>query len=361
MMTDSVPSPTNLQTDPTRQEVSSSESGAPFSPVPAPPKQAPLEESLTKLFIGPNGIRAGWRLLIFVVIWGALVAAAVALATRGHRANPQLTALTTLRDEGVAALVTLLAMWIMAKIEARSIADYGLPAREAFRDKFCIGLLIGFGAITILLGSLRAAHVFYFGSVALQGTQVLKYAALWGLAFLCVGFFEETFFRGYVLFTLTTGMTFWPAAVVLSGLFGYIHHSNPGESWMGAFNAGLFGVLICLLIRRTGNLWLPIGFHAAWDWGETYFYGVADSGLVAPGHLFNSKLLLQPAWLSGGTVGPEGSWLCTILLALLFIVFAAALRQVKYPNEAAILDPRKKKAPPAPSILGIQESPTAQV
>jgi len=120
-------------------------------------------------------------------------------------------------------------------------------------------------------------------------------------------------------------------AAVLSLLFGYVHHGNSGESWLGAFAAGIVGLLFCLLLRRTGDLWMPIGFHAAWDWGETYFYSVPDSGLVAPGHLLNSTLA-GPRWLSGGSVGPEASWLCLLLLVFLWCIFPTWLREVKLPE-----------------------------
>jgi uncharacterized protein len=360
LMTD-IPSSHEPEADRTPEVIPQPETGA---TVPVEPKQAPLEEYVTKAFVGRNGIRAGWRLLIFVCLFGGLFAlfGAIIIALNHHKIPgvDELTPRSAILSEGFQLVCVLLASWIMSKIEARTMADYGLPARQAFGGKFWIGLPIGFASITILLVALRTAHVFYFGTIGLQGTQILKYAGLWGLAFLCVGFFEELFFRGYALFTVTTGTTFWPAAVLLSGVFGYVHHSNQGESWVGAFNAGLFGFVLCLIIRRTGNLWMPIGFHAAWDWAETYFYGVADSGLVARGHLYNSKLLLQPAWLSGGTVGPEGSWLCTILLVLLFIVFAATLRQVNYPNEAAIPDPRKKKVSSS-RLFPAEENPPAQV
>ena len=73
----------------------------------------------------------------------------------------------------------------------------------------------------------------------------------------------------------------------------------------------------------------------AFDWGETYFYGVANSGQVLPGHLLNSSSA-GLWWLSGGTVGPEGSMLCTIVLVVVWLVCAAWLREVRYPKEASL-------------------------
>jgi uncharacterized protein len=330
---------------------------APAAPVPPQTKQADLEETVTKAFVGPNGIRAGWRLLIFLLILGALLAGAGATATLFTKGKPPIVPFNApgvAISEGILFFCVLLASWIMAKIEGRRVADYGLPAREAFGKKFWQGILIGFASITALLVVMRLGRVFYFGTIALHRAEIVKYAALWGIAFLMVGFLEEFLTRGYALFTGATGITFWPAAILSSMLFGYIHHGNSGENWLGAFNAGAVGFLFCLMLRRTGNLWMAIGFHTAWDWGETYFYGVADSGQVAPGHLLNPSFS-GPAWLTGGTVGPEGSWLCLGLIVILWVIFATCFPEVKYPNPAAIPDPRRREREPLSILAAPQQ------
>ncbi len=338
------------------------EPAAPLPPEPKPTAMEKPQEMVAKVFVGPNGIRAGWRLLLFLGIIGAIYFATEWLATYGtYGAAPeaQIDAVTIGIGEGISFAVVFAISWMMARIEGRRIADYGLPANQAFRGKFCVGALIGFASITVLLAAMRLLGGFHFGTLALHGTEAAKYAALWGLAFLMVAFLEEFFFRGYALFTATTGITFWPAAILSCCAFGYVHHTNPGENWLGAFNAGAVGFLFCVILRRTGSLWMAIGFHAAWDWGETYFYGVPDSGLVAPGHLFNPSFS-GPAWLTGGSVGPEGSWLCLALLAILCVIFAACFPEAKYPNSAAIPDPRRRKLDPL-SILGdpSSQSPAA--
>jgi len=141
--------------------------------------------------------------------------------------------------------------------------------------------------------------------------------------FLLVGLYEEFLLRGYSQFTLARGIGFWPAAVVLSCTFGLVHLSNGGEQWMGLLSAALIGFFFCLTLRRTGNLWFAVGFHAAWDWGQSFFYSVPDSGTLAPGHLMSSTLH-GPQWLSGGSVGPEGSVLCFVLMAVVWIAFDRA-------------------------------------
>ena len=84
---------------------------------------------------------------------------------------------------------------------------------------------------------------------------------------------------------------------------------------MGALSVFVIGMFFCFTLRRTGNLWFPIGMHAAWDWGETYFYGVADSGLKPIGNLLASTSRGNH-WISGGSVGPEGSIFALVVLAI---------------------------------------------
>jgi len=298
-------------------------------------------------FYGPSGLRAGWRLLIFFAIVTALFKGENWMI---HKYLPGLDQIANfLVFELSSFLTSLLVSWLMARIEGRKLADYGLPWRNMFRSQFWVGAAIGFSSLTFLLTVLRLCGAFYFGTLALHGAEILQWAFLFGLVFILVALKEEFSLRGYALFTLTTGIGFWPAAIVSSASFGYGHLGNSGENWFGAFQAGAFGMLACLLLRRTGNLWLPIGFHAAWDWGQTYFYGVPDSGIVVPGHLLNPKFL-GPVWLTGGSVGPEGSGLCLALLIALWFVFAALFRDVKYPDPAAISDPRNSHLRPAAAL-----------
>ncbi len=317
------------------------------APAPEPPPEPP-QSWARFVFWGPNGLRAGWRLLIFILILSAISGGLfLALRPFGQRhpapTKPVFSVEMILPREALAALVLLLATFLMTKIEGRTFADYGLPWRKAFQARFREGMAWGFGAITAVLVALRMLGCFSFGTVALHGADLAKYAASWGMTFLLVGFFEEAFLRGYVLFTLTTGIGFWPSAMLLSAAFGGLHIQNSGETLVGATGAGLFGLLACLMLRRTGDLWLAIGFHAAWDWGQTFFYGVPDSGLVAPGHFLNSSFH-GSKWLTGGTVGPEGSVLTLAALAACWLIFSRRFPDAQYPDPAALRDPRRRSS-----------------
>lgn len=274
---------------------------------------------LRRIFYGPSELRAGWRLLIFLTII-FLCTGFANLAIR-RLFPPVGRDVQFIVREIEDFFIFLLGSWIMGRIERRTIADYGLPWRLMFRLQFWQGALIGLASITGLLLILRALGVFQFGGLALRGADITKWAVIYALVFLLVALREEFRARGYALLTLGKGIGFWPAAVLSSAYFGYSHIGNSGEDWIGLFNAGAFGLLLCFLLRRTGNLWMPIGFHLAFDWGETYFYGVPDSGQVAPGHLLNASSS-GPAWLSGGSVGPEGSVICTLLIVVVWLICA---------------------------------------
>jgi uncharacterized protein len=118
------------------------------------------------------------------------------------------------------------------------------------------------------------------------------------------------------------GSSFWQAAWVTSTLFGFFHLGNKGENWMGIFAAAAIGFVFCVSIRVTGSAWWAIGCHAAWDWGETYFYGAIDSGNVATGHYLTVTPAGSAFW-SGGADGPEGSVLVVVIIVLLLVALVA--------------------------------------
>jgi len=296
-----------------------------------PGSSSPRPSAIERVFRGPNGIRAGWRLLIYLVI-AIIVVVVLSPVARALGLRPEngLGPRSALLGEGLPFFALLLAAAVMARIEKRSFREYGLPGRGAFGARFWLGVVWGFIALTALLLLIRADHGFAFGSLALHGRPLAYYAAVWGLAFLLVGFFEEFLMRGYALFTLSTGMRFWPSAFLLSALFGAGHLGNRGESWIGAAAAALIGLFFCFTVRRTGTLWFAVGMHAMWDYSESFIYSVPDSGAMVTGHLLNSSFH-GPDWLTGGSVGPEGSWLVFAVIAALFVIFDRLYREVRFP------------------------------
>ena len=299
---------------------SKTESGAPPSNAqPEPAFSAAMQPSYARtLFFGPAGLRPGWGFVFYVTMFYLLQRWVAPLAwSRNLGASGLWSSMLEEFGMFVAAVIPSL---ILARVEGRSWDAYGLRPKQAFGKLFWLGVVWGFAGITVLMLTLSGLHVFAFGHIVLHGLRLARFAAFWALMFLLVGLFEEFLLRGYTQFTLARGIGFWPTALALSCTFGLIHLRNGGEQWPGLLAAAFIGLFFCLTLRRTGNLWFAIGFHAAWDWGETFFYSVPDSGMVSPGHLLSSSLHGSP-WLSGGTVGPEGSAFCFVVIALSWIAF----------------------------------------
>jgi len=292
-----------------------------------PPRKRFAGERL--IFDGEH-VRAEWKVLAYFAFWWITMYGMMWL---GVSLFPEPIHGPTLLwremyQEFAMALGAVLPAIVMGRFEGRSIKDFGLPPRQAFGKLFWEGAVWGLATITLLLVTLRLVHAFYFGHVVLHGVRVLRFAAFWAVYFVLVGIFEEFLLRGYALLTLARAWGFWPAAVAMSLAFGAIHLHNPGETWIGLVGVVVIGMFFCLTLYRTGNLWFAVGFHAFWDWGQTFLYSVPDSGTVEPGHL------MRPAfrgsdWLTGGSVGPEASAVCFLIISGAGLAFARRYRDMK--------------------------------
>ncbi len=293
------------------------------------------EQDIRWIFFGKSGIRAGWGIALFVltIIASAYCVSGVVgfLLNPAHDANiAPMSPRAGLVFESIQLLVIVIATVVLALVERKSLFAYGFQgAHRALR--FFSGLFWGFIAISALVFVLFESGFLAFDGQSLHGMSILKYAVEWGLVFLLVGLCEESLLRGYLQFTFTRGVGFWWGALLLSFFFGFGHHGNPGESPVGLFAAGAIGLVFCLSIWYTGSLWWAVGFHAAWDWGESYFYGTRDSGLIARGHLFAEHPLGKLLW-SGGLTGPEGSlYIIPLVLIVALCMWAWWGRRVHSP------------------------------
>jgi len=213
---------------------------------------------------------------------------------------------SVLLSEFVDFAASYAAAFLMARLERRSVNVYGLSIRQAFGRFFWLGILLGLGEVSLLMALITAFGGYSFGNLAVHGARLLGWGLVWAVAFVFVGLAEEFLFRGYTQYTLARGIGFWPAALALSLVFGVAHQWNPGEGTMGLLNIVVTGAVFAFALRRTGNLWLAVGWHASFDFGETFLFSVPNSGLVMEHHLSNAALH-GSVWLTGGTAGPEGS------------------------------------------------------
>jgi len=303
-------------------------------PVVAQPHRGLLE----KVFLNDEGLRAGFRLLLYGLFW-VTFSYALQFATVGFFGFPAdpFSPRSFLRQELLSFMAAIGAAVLMGKVERRPMDLYGLPWSRGFGKLFWQGWLLGLVEVTLLIGFIAAFGGYSFGSFSLHGLEAARWGALWFVAFVSVGLSEEYLFRGYTQYTLAQGMGFWPAAVLLSTLFGAVHLRNPGESYVGAAGVVATGLVFAFALRRTGNLWLAVGWHASFDFGETFLYSVPDSGMLLERHL-SSATLHGATWLTGGTVGPEGSVFSFLTMGILALVI-----HILYP--AREIEPAQEERP----------------
>jgi uncharacterized protein len=217
-------------------------------------------------------------------------------------------------------VVVYLAALLLAGMERLPVGTYGLPMARPAPRRFLQGCALGLVEVSSLMGLIALFGGYSFGDLAIHGSDILRWSLAWAAIFLCVGLFEEFAFRGYALHKLAESVGFWPAAILFAVSFGFVHSFNPGEGLAGEVGVAAIALIFAFTLRRTGTLWLAVGWHAAFDFGETFVFSVPDSGSVFPGHLANSTLH-GPAWLTGGNAGPEASVFSFVTMAALTLAF----------------------------------------
>lgn len=331
----------------------------PLIPALATPSFAGGERPDTDILRGPYGLRAGWGILLFFLLAALLgvilfvgfykgtgqlaefqregqqarAAETHAKAVHQPYTAPPARLAYTLMAEVAEAGAVLLAAFALAWLEKRRFGVYGLETRR-IRD-LAPGALCGLLAISLLIAVLWGLHLLVFDGPMLRGSSALRYGAGWLAVFALVGIFEEFFFRGYIQFTLMRGLlglgarlapahaqraAFWMAALVWSVLFSMTHLTNAGEDPMGIVMVFAAGILFSYALWRTGSLWWGVGFHMTWDWGQSFLFGVPDSGMLSAGRLFATHARGNPL-ISGGTTGPEGSvYVIPVLLLVALVI-----------------------------------------
>ena len=90
---------------------------------------------------------------------------------------------------------------------------------------------------------------------------------------LLIGLSEEWMFRGVLFQALRSRLALWPAILLTSLLFGAVHVLNVVttgqllEAAVQSVAAFMSGMLLLALLIRTGSIWVPIAYHALWDFG----------------------------------------------------------------------------------------------
>jgi CAAX protease family protein len=260
----------------------------------------------TLAYTPAGGLRAPWRLLIFVV--EALVLSSVLTLTL---IVPFTKTLAVSNDSWALAAASVVdiagalgATWFALRwIDKKPWSDVGLQGAAARPAIVGGGFLIGGAAIAlpilvlILVGWLRAGP----GSVATTGHPIIQLTAL----LLPAALAEELLTRGYVLTALRDGFgSVWAVALTSVG-FGLLHLGNGGADVRSIALVTIAGVFLGVVRLTTGSLYAAWATHFAWNWVMAALFHAPVSGIAfdAPGYRYVDA---GPDWATGGAWGPEG-------------------------------------------------------
>ncbi len=149
--------------------------------------------------------------------------------------------------------------------------------------------------------------------------QLLALAA----GFYLASAFEELIFRGYFFTALRERLSWVHAGGFSSLLFALAHTTNPGFSATALVNTFLLAFILAQLRELTASLWAATIFHGSWNFAIACLLSLPVSGITAP-RLLAVEVSGSPA-LTGGSYGPEGSWLLTAPLTAAVLILAALL------------------------------------
>lgn len=222
-------------------------------------------------------------------------------------------AFVTLSLELLAFAFISLAIILWARfVEKSPWLGLGIRKKGALKD-FLLGWGIGAAMLTtcvLLMWGFGAIQVTSFQFSANLVGEFLILVLAWSIQ----GTTEELLTRGWMFSSLAAKHNI-PVGILVSSLFfTFLHLGNDGISLIPLLDLTLFAILACLVMLKTGNLWVIGGLHAAWNCFQGNVFAFPVSGTQA-GQAFIAVETSGPDWLSGGAFGVEGSIISLLIQA----------------------------------------------
>jgi uncharacterized protein len=224
----------------------------------------------------------------------------------------------------------LLGYWAMGKVfenQRKPIEEMGLVVRAGAAQEFGIGAALGWGMMiaSILPMVLTGGLIVSVWTTSRQFVLLLLNLLVLALAALA----EEIAFRGYPFQRLIEALGPTLATLTFSAIFGLMHLMNPGATRGSTVVTMLAGWLLSVGYLRTRALWLPWGWHFAWNASMSLLFGLPLSGLTRFSPVIQSNTI-GPDWITGGNYGPEGSLVTGAVLLIGLIVTIRVTRGYAY-------------------------------
>ena len=282
-----------------------------------------LAQKILTVFVVHGRVRPIWRAVIYFAIgtWALtpLSDRLYPLLQQTLRLRPGFSAGNIALGEAQLFVVALVCTGILGSYERRRVDSYGLSLRRALGAHTWEGAACG-----VILAGAVASGMLVFGGMTIHGVATAG-SAVWlsGLAWLganiCIGVAEEFWYRSYLLQTLWKGLGFWPGAIAVALIFAADHYFyKSGENIWDVITLVSLSLVASYSVLRAGTLWFAVGFHVAYDYMQIFIIGTPNGSRVPVGRLLDVTFQ-GPAWLTGGALGTEASFLMYPMIALLWM------------------------------------------
>lgn len=274
-----------------------------------------------------NELRSGWRFATYLLIFGLFLFATGAFISAVLDPSVPDSEVGLLGLNAFALLIPAVGslLFMVRFVDRIPVSTYGVVMHQNWRRDLGLGLLIAvamvllFDVVGAVTGSVSVEMAPHDDGFWLNFLLVLVMLSISAAN-------EELVFRGYPLQVLMAGIGAWPAMILLSGLFGLLHHFNPGATWLGTINTFLAGILLSVAYLRTRSLWFPFGIHVGWNVVIGPVSGYAVSG-IRISSIWTTEMS-GTDWFTGGGYGPEGGALGTVVM-LIAISTVLATRRIE--------------------------------
>ena len=285
--------------------------------------------------------------LFLVAFFVAQIVAIQILQLGFHAAGRQLELAGTnliLLFAVTAPVLVLLTLPFLRWLDRRDLASLGArwpegglsrAGRQAVTVPLCVLALLGIWMFLVEILPTSDVHVTGVSPAASTAQGALQLILLL-LGFLCQGGVEEWVFRGYMYRALKERWRWWVAALVTAVGFALLHAANPDFSAGALINTFLAGLLLAVLVERSGSLWSAVLAHGVWNFAVASLASLPVSG-IRIFHLLNTSVS-GPEPLTGGGFGPEGSLLLTGLGTALLVMLWPRKRAGTRPAPTSVDD-----------------------
>jgi membrane protease YdiL (CAAX protease family) len=285
-----------------------------------------------------NELRSGWRVLAFALLFlamlltlegllhsiGALSPRAVELTQEPSPSVPtsEVRVLSVGISRSLMLAVALAASAICARaLEHRSFGSIGYRFHPGWKRDFLLGLLLGTASLAFVVLISYLAGAVEFSVLTSEPGLWMKRFLILAFVFLSVAAYEEVLTRGFAFQALHHNLGAAPALLITSTVFGLLHLGNPNATAFSIINIVLAGIWLGAAYLVTRSLWLATGLHLAWNFALTFIFGLPVSGILTFDQItWLDGEMGNPAWLSGGSFGPEGGVAATVALIISTLV-----------------------------------------